>query len=301
MCLKFLSKTICNGSSTTLSTNGADSYIWNPGGLTGNSISISPNVTTIYTVTGYWNTTVCTANKSATVTVNPLPLSMSVSPDISVVSGTRITLSASCTDCISYSWSTNYGNYGSLNGGSIKVVPIDSTIYYVSGSNNYNCSISDSIIVSINYYMPNITGLCDVPYGSNTTLTASGIGPFTWYNDQYQGVLLHTGSSFTTPNLYSDTKGTWTEQVSVSITYGVTSISASLDTICGNNYSFLSANVQSGYVNWYTNATGGSPFITSLVEIVLLYSVRPTYFAEANRQEFSQTFNYTGGVQTFTV
>ena len=194
---------------------------------------------------------------------------MSVSPDISVVSGTRITLSASCTDCISYSWSTNYGNYGSLNGGSIKVVPIDSTIYYVSGSNNYNCSISDSIIVSINYYMPNITGLCDVPYGSNTTLTASGIGPFTWYNDQYQGVLLHTGSSFTTPNLYSDTKfwvsdnGGPRKQVSVSITYGVTSISASLDTICGNNYSFLSANVQSGYVNWYTNATGGSPFITS--------------------------------------
>ena len=42
---------ICVGQTASLTANGASSYTWNPGGV-GTTISISPNVTTIYTVTG---------------------------------------------------------------------------------------------------------------------------------------------------------------------------------------------------------------------------------------------------------
>jgi len=42
---------ICVGQSATLTASGASSYTWNPGGI-GTSISVSPTVTSTYTVTG---------------------------------------------------------------------------------------------------------------------------------------------------------------------------------------------------------------------------------------------------------
>jgi hypothetical protein len=42
---------LCKGQSATLTANGASTYTWNPGG-TGTSITVSPSLTTTYTVTG---------------------------------------------------------------------------------------------------------------------------------------------------------------------------------------------------------------------------------------------------------
>lgn len=42
---------LCAGSTASLTANGASTYTWNPGG-TGTTISVSPNATTTYTVTG---------------------------------------------------------------------------------------------------------------------------------------------------------------------------------------------------------------------------------------------------------
>jgi alpha-tubulin suppressor-like RCC1 family protein len=44
--------TVCAGASATLTATGASSYTWMPGSLTGSSISVSPNSTTAYSVTG---------------------------------------------------------------------------------------------------------------------------------------------------------------------------------------------------------------------------------------------------------
>ena len=43
---------ICVGSSSTLNASGASTYTWQPGSLTGASVSVSPATTTTYTVTG---------------------------------------------------------------------------------------------------------------------------------------------------------------------------------------------------------------------------------------------------------
>jgi hypothetical protein len=62
--------TICSGYTTTLTSTGALSYTWNPGALNGNTVVVTPTVTTTYTVIG--------ANGSCApdteyVTVNVLP------------------------------------------------------------------------------------------------------------------------------------------------------------------------------------------------------------------------------------
>ena len=59
--------TICSGSSATLTASGASTYSWNPGSVTGSSISISPSVSTTYTITG--SNGVCTNTSTSVVSV----------------------------------------------------------------------------------------------------------------------------------------------------------------------------------------------------------------------------------------
>jgi hypothetical protein len=63
------SSLICVGQTATLSALGGISYTWNPGSISGSSISITPSVNTTYTVTGLLNG--CT-NKS-TININASP------------------------------------------------------------------------------------------------------------------------------------------------------------------------------------------------------------------------------------
>lgn len=79
--------TICGGNSSTLSGTGATTYTWQPGNLSGASITVNPTTTTVYTLTGT-NAANCSASDTAKVIVNP-------SPQVSIVQqGT------SCTDSL---------------------------------------------------------------------------------------------------------------------------------------------------------------------------------------------------------
>ena len=71
--------TICSGSSTTLTANGANTYLWS-NSLTSNPITVSPPTSTTYTVTGT-NSNNCTNTASINVTVNPKPISTSIYHD----------------------------------------------------------------------------------------------------------------------------------------------------------------------------------------------------------------------------
>jgi hypothetical protein len=61
---------ICLGASTTMTGTGALTYIWQPGSLTGTSVTVSPAITTTYTVTGT-NASGCTNTSTRLVTVSP--------------------------------------------------------------------------------------------------------------------------------------------------------------------------------------------------------------------------------------
>ncbi len=62
--------TICSGNSITLTANGAVTYLWNPGAMTGSSVTVSPSSTTTYTVTG----TGALCSDMATVQVVVMPV-----------------------------------------------------------------------------------------------------------------------------------------------------------------------------------------------------------------------------------
>lgn len=60
---------ICVGQSSTLTANGANTYSWNTGANT-STLVVSPNLTSIYTVTGYNSFGNCPAITNITVTVS---------------------------------------------------------------------------------------------------------------------------------------------------------------------------------------------------------------------------------------
>jgi len=72
---------ICNGNSTTLtasSTNAAYTYNWMPGNITGNSITVSPNVSTTYTVTA--SAGGCVTDQTQVINVTEAPSQVTLSP-----------------------------------------------------------------------------------------------------------------------------------------------------------------------------------------------------------------------------
>ncbi|MBK8143748.1 MAG: hypothetical protein IPK62_01490 [Bacteroidetes bacterium] len=84
--------TICAGDASVLTGGGANTYLWDPGALVG-SPSVTPGVTTSYTVTGT-DANGCTSTASTTVTVNtgsPITVTASVDP---ICEGSSTTLTA---------------------------------------------------------------------------------------------------------------------------------------------------------------------------------------------------------------
>lgn len=130
----------CSGQTTTLTANGGTSYTWSPGGATTASISISPTVTTTYTVNG---TYACgTASAVITVSVASSPtVTASASPTLICI-GQSSTLTAS--GATSYSW-----NPGGYTTNSVVVTPSVTTTYSVTGTTGL-CSSTRTVIVGVN-------------------------------------------------------------------------------------------------------------------------------------------------------
>ncbi|NNL31734.1 MAG: hypothetical protein HKO80_00870, partial [Flavobacteriaceae bacterium] len=164
-------QTICLGESATITATGADSYVWDTVPVqTTASITVTPDVTTTYTVTGT-DTGGNISTDSITVFVTPLPIA-NAGDDASICDGETITLTAS--GGTSYEWSTGQTTQ------SISVSPNSDTTYSVIVTQN-NCQDSDEILVTVNPSPnanagPNVT----INEGENTTLTASGGDTYLW-------------------------------------------------------------------------------------------------------------------------
>lgn len=300
---------ICEGQQTTLTASGAASYTWEPGTLTGPSINVSPSATTTYTVTSS-DPAGCTDSESITVTVNPVP-TVSTSNDTIVGKGFPANISASGAE--NYSWSP-----GGYNTASATVSPLASTTYTVTGSYAATgCGATASVRVDV-VELPTISGDMTKLMGENTQLTATGPSgsTFQWYDAISGGNLLGAGSSFTTPTLmYNETYyvaltdggGLQSPRIGVNVTVVDTTlqnVTALSSTICPDSTAQLTALMASpGRVNWYDAPSGGNLLGTSTNDAPL--SIQPTasqtFYAVCEAQEMTETFNYTGSVQTFTV
>ena len=162
--------TLCAGESTTLTAAGAETYLWSTAATIA-SITVTPAATTTYTVTGT-NLYGCSATDSITVTVHTLPV-VSISGDTAVCAGESTTLTAAGAE--SYLWST------ADTIASITVTPAATTTYTVTGTNQYGCSATDSITVTV-HVLPVVTLSGDTALcaGESATLTAAGAESYLW-------------------------------------------------------------------------------------------------------------------------
>ena len=169
--------TICIGSSATINSTvdlPGGSYTWSPLPSTSNSIIVTPNSTSTYTV--IYNLQGCTDTASATVVVNPIPVVSTSNTTICFGAITALNASANLPSG-TYLWSTGETT------NSIQVSPGTTTTYSFAYTLNNCTSTSVNAIVTVNP-IPVITlsnaTICD---GDNATLTAtpnlSG-GSFTW-------------------------------------------------------------------------------------------------------------------------
>ncbi len=99
---------------------------------------------------------------------------------------------------------------------------------------------------------------------------------------------------------------TVTQLVTVNSTPTISASSATPPSICNSGSSNLNATSAGNIINWYTVASGGTPVTTTASGAN--YAVTPasttTYYAEAvsvSAGTLTQTFNFTGALQTFTV
>jgi gliding motility-associated-like protein len=126
--------TICSGQTATLTATAnvpGGTYTWNPGNLTGSSVTVTPNVTTQYTVS-YVVPNCNSATATATVTVNPSPAAPTAN-NVTLCGPGSATLTATGGQNNSYVWYSNANGTGQLSTNASYITPTISTTttYYV--------------------------------------------------------------------------------------------------------------------------------------------------------------------------
>lgn len=148
-----LSPAICNGASATLNASGALTYLWQPGNLTGNPVTVNPSATTTYTVVGT-DAGGCIDTGMVNVVVNPAPNVTATSLNAQICAGDSATIIAG--GAVTYTWQP-----GGLTGASQTVAPATTTTYTVNGTDANGCSATAMTTV--------IVQVCTLPVAAATT------------------------------------------------------------------------------------------------------------------------------------
>ncbi len=159
--------TICQGTSVSLTTSACTGGAlgWT-GGLSGQTVSVSPNVTKIYKVACTINGCTSDSSNVVTITVNPTPvISVSANKTSVCLGDTAILTFAGCTG--SLSWSN--GATTSV----IKVSPVINTTYTATCTLG-SCSANQSVSITA-LSTPNVTASGILQCGQTVTLTANNV------------------------------------------------------------------------------------------------------------------------------
>lgn len=209
-------KTICIGQSATISANATGgtpgyTYAWNTGS-SASSITVSPVVTTTYTVTA-GDTNGC-ASDTATVTIAvrpPLGLSTSPSKAVSICAGDTVAISATATGGdgnYTYTWTP-----GSIKGTGITVTPAATTTYTVivnDGCSTPNDTAAITVFVNplpvVNFGTDIVSGcypLC-VNFIDSSTVKTGNITSWAWnFGDTNSSTSQNPFNCYTQPGSYS--------------------------------------------------------------------------------------------------
>lgn len=263
---------VCSGNGAALTPTGVSNYTWTNGPI-GTALSVSPSVTTVYTVTG--NNGLCNGTQMATVFVTTTPTVSAANQTMCSGSSTLLTASGAT----SYLWDTG------ISTNTLLVAPASNTLYTITGSNSgfgLTCQDTKSVNVTV-LATPTVviaastTTMCA---GGTATLTASSAANYNWSNGANTPSIVVTQVS---SGSYSVVGNTGICAASNSITLYVApapflSAFASQSTICSGNAVTLNANGSfTGFVWTDPSSTTGN-FVVVNPTITTTYTV----FATAN-------------------
>lgn len=170
---------------------GTPTFTWNPGNLTGQTVNVSPTVTTVYTVTCTGGSVACYPVPPVTVTVTvlpaPIPGLASVSPP-TVCQGGCVTLTLTgSSGSIQWQSSPNGITWTNIVGATTTpytYCPVNSAMFFhavvtspcsaTAVSNTVSVGITPVPTLTINPAAPSIC------VGQSVTLTVSGSSGYTW-------------------------------------------------------------------------------------------------------------------------
>ena len=186
---------ICAGQSAVLLATGGGgippyTYLWTPGSSGNNPYTVSPSVTTTYTVQ-VTDANGCTEIDHTTIVVNPAP-GLSAGADQIICLGQQTTLTATPsggTPVYAYLW-----NPGGFTSSQITVNPNSTTTYTVTLTDVNGCTATDQVQVTVSKPSVNAPNkkVCD---GDPIVLSATasgGIPPYTY---------LWTPGNYTSPTV----------------------------------------------------------------------------------------------------
>ncbi len=162
---------ICSGDNITLTAYGGSTYEWSTGETT-QSISVSPDTTTIFTYTVFDGS--CSSDGELTVTVYEIPIA-TITPDMEIYPGETRTLVAGGGS--TYEWSTGETT------SEITVNPTETTTYTVTVSNGGTCSSSISMTITVvepPLAVANAGNDLTMLIGDNVILSANGTSSSTY-------------------------------------------------------------------------------------------------------------------------
>lgn len=268
--------TICVGQFSNLNASGASTYVWNPGNLTGSAVTVTPVVTTTYTVVGT-SAAGCTGTTQVTVTVQAcnVPQVSFLANDTVLCVGDCINFTDMSTNAPS-SWSWTFAGASTptstLQNPTNICYPAAGTyaVTLVATNTNGNGSLTKTGYIIVNppptaNAGPNAT-ICN---GQQTTLNGSGGVTYAWQPGNLSGssVIVQPASTTNYSLTVTDANGcTATASVTITVTtctVPVASLTVSDNMICESscvNFTDMSTGSPTG---WSWSFPGGTPSTSS--------------------------------------
>ncbi|MFN9109708.1 MAG: hypothetical protein ACK5XN_06525, partial [Bacteroidota bacterium] len=285
-------------------------FTWSTG-ETGGSIDVSPILTTTYTVTTT-DLNGCSSTSTQSITVNELPLaSVSIvetsglnDDDGIVCAGDQATMTASGGS--SYVWSNGLSTasitVSSAGSYTVTVTDLEGCVSSASSTLSTTPLQSPSISVTENSGTTNNDGILCA--NDSALLSATGGASYSWSTMEIGAVItvstpgIYTVTATDSNGCFSSTSTTITVNPLPTPSIAVAETSGAVNNdgeICLGGSATLTASGGSDYL-WSTGET------TSSIQVspgsTTVYTVTVTDNANTNG---SQSFNYTGSAQTFTV
>lgn len=258
---------MCDNAQEVLTASGATTYIWNTGATTP-SITITPTVTTVYTVTGA-DAVGCVAMKQYTMNVLPSPTVQVSGSTVAVCPGQTVALTASGSGAL-FIWSDGFI-------GANHTIQASSANPVYTITNTYTNSCFTQIMYTVNVLPGPVlaiagnTVVCDKAIA---TYTASGANSYVWNSGLTSPINSFTVTTSTTITVVGTAANGCVDSLSKSILLVQTptvTISGN-DTICQGSTANLTAS-STGTVSYSWNSGANTQSISVTPVSTFTYSV----------------------------